>query len=133
MNIDSNNLVSSTFSNYPEKYKKPLLEIRQLIFDTAKNIDGVGEIEESLKWGQPSYVPKNKSGTPIRLDIFAEDKIAILVHCQSSLIATVKPLLQDKLEFSDNRAVILTVTQKLPLNELSTFIELALTYHKRKK
>ncbi|MFD1900845.1 hypothetical protein GQR36_14145 [Enterococcus termitis] len=38
----------------------------------------MGEIEESLKWHQPTYTTsQTKSGTPIRMDRFGEGKIAI--------------------------------------------------------
>ena len=43
--------------------------LRQLIFATAAETDGVGKIEERLKWGQPSYLTESSgSGTTIRID-----------------------------------------------------------------
>ena len=35
--------------------------LRQLIFETAAATEVVGELEETLKWGEPSYLtPKTK-------------------------------------------------------------------------
>lgn len=49
--------------------KAKLLALRRLIFDTAKATKGVGVLQETLKWGQPSYLtPQTKSGSTIRID-----------------------------------------------------------------
>lgn len=122
--------VSDVYENYPLEYRTPLLALRQLIYDRAKDIDDVGTVEESLKWGQPSYVVKK--GTPIRLDRFGEDKIAMLFHCQTTLIETFRNLFSEDLEFSKNRAIILDPKKELPVAQLSICIEIALTYHKNK-
>lgn len=59
--IDSN--VANVFEGYPERYRQPLLQIRELIFSTAASLNAVGEVEESLKWNQPSYATTiTKSG-----------------------------------------------------------------------
>ena len=48
--------VATVFETYPKEIKSKLLLLRQLIFDVASKTDGVGELEEALKWGQPSYL-----------------------------------------------------------------------------
>lgn len=73
MNVNVQNM----FKSYPVEYREPLLKIRKLIYSVASKNPEVGELEESLKWGQPTYsTVKTKSGSPIRLDRFEEDKIA---------------------------------------------------------
>lgn len=67
--------VERIFNNYTPEAKKKLLEIRQLIFDTNKELSPSEKIIESLKWNQPTYTAKE--GTPIRIDTFGTDKIAI--------------------------------------------------------
>ena len=37
-----------------DKVRSNLLILRQLIFDTAAVTEGVGELEETLRWGEPS-------------------------------------------------------------------------------
>jgi hypothetical protein len=65
----SNQDVATVFKAYPEKARTKLMFLRQLILDTASSIRGVGEIEETLKWGEPSYLtPKSKSGSTLRID-----------------------------------------------------------------
>jgi hypothetical protein len=65
----SSDEVEAVFAQYPDQVRERLLALRDLIFDTASHTKGVGEIEETLKWGQPSYLTiKPKSGTTIRID-----------------------------------------------------------------
>lgn len=122
--------IENKYNSYPPEYQTPLLRIRQLIYEVASKIPAVGEIEESLKWGQPSY--KSKLGTPIRLDRFDDGKVAVFVHCQTTLIEEFKSLFRETLEFSKNRAIIIDIHKELPISELALFIEKALLYHDKK-
>lgn len=121
--------IKAIYDTFSEPQQKSLLMIRELIFSTAKNIPQVGEIVESLKWNQPTYSTTLKSGTPIRLYTFDEDKIALFVHCQTTLIEQIKPLFQDVFDFSGTRAVVIDPKSPLPINELTFLIQTALTYH----
>lgn len=124
--------IASVFEEYPKLYQKPLLTIRELIFDTADGLKSVEGIEESLKWNQPSYATKgSKSGSPIRIDRFGAEKIAVFFHCQTTLVEEFRVLFSDVFEFSKNRAIVLEPEKELPINELIFCIEQALTYHKR--
>src|SRR6266850_4669353 len=61
--------VDAVFNAYPRPIKARLLALRRLIFDTAKTTKGVGALQETLKWGQPSYLTaETKSGSTIRID-----------------------------------------------------------------
>jgi hypothetical protein len=46
-----NSAVAAVFDAYPKRLKSRLLALRRLIFDTARTTDGVGALEEALKWG----------------------------------------------------------------------------------
>ena len=66
--IPINPKVSAVFDSYPQNVRTRLFFLRQLIFDEAASIEGIKEIEETLKWGEPSYLtPKSKSGSTIRI------------------------------------------------------------------
>ena len=119
----------------PSTVRKELLAIRDLIFQTAAEFDEIGDIEETLKWDQPSYLTVSpKSGTTIRLSALssADTKFAISVHCQTSLISDFK-VKYPKLDYDGNRSIILDVRAGLPLDAIKHFIYAALTYHHRKK
>ncbi len=40
--------------------------LRHLVLETASETEGVNKLEETLKWGEPSYLTKN--GSTIRMD-----------------------------------------------------------------
>lgn len=125
--------VFATFDAYPERDKKALLEIRDLIFSVAAQTTGVGTITETLKWGQPSYLTlASGAGTTVRLDRFGDSHVAIFFHCQTTLVDTFRTLFPE-LHYSKNRAIVLDPEVALPINELSLCIEMALTYKLRKR
>jgi hypothetical protein len=62
--------------------------LRELIFDVAASTDGVGEIEETLRWGEPAYLTsQSKSGTTIRIGWKSSRpaEYAVFFHCQTDL------------------------------------------------
>ncbi len=63
--------VAAVFAGFPERVRRRLLEVRDLIFETAADIEGVGPLTETLKWGEPAYLTgATGSGTTIRLGWF---------------------------------------------------------------
>ncbi len=128
--------VAAIFADYPAGIRKRLLELRQLIFDVARSTKGVGEIEETIRWGQPSYITaQSGSGTTIRVDKVKNQpgQLAIYVHCQTSLIDDFRKKHGNSLVFETNRAIHLSESAALPKSKLREFIKAALTYHARKR
>jgi len=129
--------VEKVFDAYPKPVKAKLQALRRLIFDTAKKTEGVGALEEALKWGQPSYLTtESKSGSTVRIDqVKAEaGQVAVYFHCQTNLVETFREL-YPALKYEGNRAILLDAGDKLPEAALRHCVGLALTYHlaKRKK
>ena len=128
--------VATVFSAYPEQVGTKLLFLRQLIFETAMETNGVGPLEETLKWGQPSYLTSaSKSGSTIRIDQdrSQEGQYAMYFHCQTSLVPTFKHLYPDTFTFGGKRSLIFQVQEDIPVKALKHCIRLALTYHRHKK
>ena len=126
--------VDAVLAAYPRPIKAKLLALRRLIFDTAKATQGVGALEETLKWRQPSYLTTaSKSGSTIRIDrVKTEaDRYAVYFHCQTDLVETFRELYPE-LRYEGNRAILLDAHEKLPEAELRHCVGLALTYHLRK-
>jgi len=116
--------------------KKKLLFLRQLIFDVAAETEGVGQVEETLKWGQPSYLTVSpKSGSTIRIDQVKsqEGQYAMYFHCQTTLVDTFKEIYANEFRFEGNRSIIFNVGDQVPVQALSHCIAMALTYHLDKK
>jgi hypothetical protein len=127
--------VETVFGAYPSPVRSKLLALRRLIFDTADTTEGVGALEETLKWGQPSYLTtESKSGSTIRIDqVKAEaGRYAVYFHCQTDLVETFRELYPE-LSYSGNRSILLDAADKLPEKALRHCIALALTYHARKR
>ena len=129
--------VDAVFRSYPKPVKARLLALRRLILDTAKATKGVGAVEETLKWGQPSYLtPETKSGSTIRIDqVKAEaeaGQYAVYFHCQTNLVETFRELYPE-LSYGGNRCIFLNAEDKAPEAALRHCVALALTYHLGKR
>ncbi|MGI9487155.1 MAG: DUF1801 domain-containing protein [Geminicoccaceae bacterium] len=107
------------------------MQLRDLILEVAASTPGVGPLEETLKWGQPSFLTSvSKSGTTIRIDQLSktDDRPALFVSCQTDLIATFKEIYPESFSFQGRRAIILNADGRWPEEELRHCIALALTY-----
>jgi Domain of unknown function (DU1801) len=128
--------VDAVFNAYPKPIKARLLALRRLIFDTAKATKGVGALQETLKWGQPSYLTaETKSGSTIRIDQVksAANEYAIYFHCQTDLVATFRELYPTELSYGGNRSILLNARDAIPEPALRHCVALALTYHLNKR
>ncbi|CAB1084335.1 hypothetical protein D1AOALGA4SA_11860 [Olavius algarvensis Delta 1 endosymbiont] len=128
--------VEAAFNVFSPAVKKKLMRLRKLIFEVAEKTEGVGELEETLKWGQPSYLtPQSKSGSTIRLgrEKKTQGDYAIYFKCQTTLVPTFREQFQDKFRYEGNRAILFRIDDKVPVRELKRCIAMALTYHLRKK
>ena len=110
--------------------------LRQLILETAAAIDSVGEIEETLKWGEPSYLtPITKTGSTIRIDWKNKDRdqYAIYFKCTANLVPAFKEKYPKKFRFDGKRSIVFKIDEEIPVKELKNCIAIALTYHRNKK
>ena len=62
--------IAAVFRLRPGPARAKLMRLRKLVLDTAAKMDGVA-VEETLKWGQPSYLAKG--GSTIRIDAVKGD------------------------------------------------------------
>lgn len=132
MNLIKNDKVEAVFQKYPAEIQEKLLYLRQLILETASEIESIKELEETLKWGEPSYLVKK--GSTIRLNRRKghPTEYAIYFKCTSKLVATFKMVYKDQFNYEKNRAIVFNMTDEIPKKALKHCISLALTYHKVK-
>lgn len=125
--------VAAVFDSYPSPLRQQLLDLRQLIHDTAAATEGVGPLEETLKWGQVSYLTTaSGSGTTVRIDRDkASGQPAIYVNCKTDLLSRYRELYPDAFGYDGNRGVV--VGNAPDQDALRHLIALALTYHSSKK
>lgn len=126
-----NPIVEEKLRVYPTSALNKFHEIRSLIFDLAEQ-HKLGEVEETLKWGQPSYLC-NK-GSTLRLDWQKKnpDKLSVFFNCKTNLVETFKEIFSDNIEFDGKRIIQLSLDKPTP-TEIETCLLMALKYHTLKK
>jgi len=124
--------VADVFNTYPKHIREKIMVLRQLVLDTASESDDVTTVEETLKWGEPSYL--TKGGSTIRMDWKKSkpEQYALYFNCKTRLVDTFKERYGNKFKFEDNRSIIFSINDTIPVDELKYCILLSLTYHKRK-
>jgi hypothetical protein len=128
--------VDAAFEAYPKPLKTKLLALRRLIFATARATKGVGALQETLKWGQPSYLTsESRSGSTIRIDRVKStaNQYAVYFHCQTDLVQTFRQMYPTELSYGGNRSILLNAEDEIPEPALRHCVALALTYHLRKR
>jgi hypothetical protein len=130
---DSEELVDAALREFPDVHQAFALRIRDIIRDVAQQLDLEGGVIETLKWGQPSWLPARKGiGTTVRLAVHNDTMLALLVHCQTNLLDGFRLTFGDELSYSDNRAVLFDVRKPLPEDAVRYCVTQALTYHRNK-
>ncbi|MBF4237648.1 MULTISPECIES: DUF1801 domain-containing protein [Vibrio] len=124
-------VVKDRFDEYPENVRIRLEELRNLVFQIVSELD-LGDVDESLKWGEPSY--SVKTGSPLRMDwkLKSPNNYYLFFNCQTKLVDTFRELYCEELEFQGNRAIVLSLSKPLPEAAIKSCLELALTYQQRK-
>lgn len=124
--------VRAVFQCYPPQVRKRLLLVRQLVLDTAAALPEVGDLEETLKWGEPSYI--SAIGSAIRMDWKASEPncYSLYFNCKTTLVETFKELYPDLFCTQGNRAIVFALEAQIPIGPLAHCISLALTYKRRK-
>lgn len=126
-----NTEVEAAFAGYPREPRTRLLELRQLVFEVADSLPGVGPLHEALKWGEPAYLtPTTKAGSTLRLGWKPQwpEYYSLLVHCRTSLVDSFRTLCPE-LHCIGNREVRFGVSEPPPAI-VRDCIAMALTYHK---
>lgn len=126
--------VRAVIDAWPPTVRPALLALREAILATAAETDGVGPLDESLKWGEPAYRPvRPRTGTTVRINALKglPNCYAAYFHCQSGLIGRFRMLYPNDFTFEGERALIFDVGKAPPVEPLRHCIALALTHHLR--
>lgn len=133
LQIITDSKVRSVFDNYPDAIRQKMLKLRELVIETAKETDEILKLEETLKWGEPSYI--TKMGSTLRMDWKpkAPNQYALYFKCTSRLVETFKIQFGNQFTYEGNRAIVFQLNDKIPKVALKHCIKAALTYHKVKQ
>ena len=125
-----NQAVADRFKAYPMEVQPQMLALRELVLQTAATTPKAGDIEETLKWGEPAYVCKNKAGSTVRMDWKPKSpaNYALYFNCQTRLVENVRQMFPHDFQFEGNRALVLQLDQRLPQDAVAFCVAAALTY-----
>ena len=132
LEIIKNPQVEAVFKNYPEFVQSKMRELRNLVIEVAKETEGISRLEETLKWGEPSYLTRN--GSTIRMDWKPKspNQYALYFKCTSKLVKTFKDVFGEAFSYEGDRAIVFQMDDSVPKDKLKSCIKAALTYHKVK-
>ena len=106
--------------------------LRKLILEVADDDPRILRLDETLKWGEPSYCTPR--GSTLRIDWKSRmpEFCAMYFKCTSKLVPTIRECFGASLQYENNRAVLLPLDAPLPEAELRSCIRMALNYHRVK-
>ena len=124
--------VLAKFEQYPEAVRPIMLQLRDMVIATAQDMEDVTTLEETLKWGEPSYIANN--GSTLRLDWKEKspEQYALYFQCSSRLVPTFKMVFDKTFQYEGDRAIVFNLHQKIPETALTECIKATLRYHKVK-
>ena len=123
--------VAAAFAAMPAAPRAKLLALRELIFAEAERIGSQAELLETLKWGEPAYLPKRpRIGTTLRLNTLKSGAgYALYFPCTTTLADTFRGLYGAALTIEGARAIVFGMGDAVPEAELRHCVAIALTYH----
>lgn len=125
--------VASVISDYPPNAKVVFSTLRDLVLTVAKETVGVENTQETLKWGEPSYLADGGSTVRMKWSEKQPDQFSLYFNCNSILVETFKELYRDEFTYDGNRALSFPLDQKVPDEALKHCLSMAMQYHKLKK
>lgn len=128
--------VQAAFQAFPPEVRHRLAEVRAMISAIAGEDPWIGEITETLKWGEPAYLTEaTGSGSTIRLGWPKPESSRAVVYfnCNTTLVADFRERFGDMFEYEGNRAVLLPVAGEMPHAPVAVMLAMALSYHRTKK
>jgi hypothetical protein len=130
--IKINPQVQQVFDTYPSNFRKKLLALRDIIIECAEELNVVQEVEETLKWGEPSYLVDRGSTIRIGWKQKKPEHYSIFFKCTSKLVPTFRKLYKDKFDIIGDRELAFKVNDDIHRDDLKQCIKAALQYHQVK-
>ncbi len=133
MELITHSEFTEKINSYPDPAREKLLKLRKLVIETAEEIKDLDVLEETIKWGEPSFVTKN--GSTLRMDWKEKtpSQYALYFQCTSRLVDTFRMVFHQSFQYEGNRAIVFGMNQKLPIEKLKKCIKATLRYHQVKQ
>ena len=123
--------VRAAFEAMPAGLRACFQALRQQALLVASQDGRIGPLDESLKWGEPAYRPRNGAGSTVRLAVAKghDDRCGVFFICNTGLVDGFRAEFPE-LDCVGNRAILVDPTTKLP-NALHICLHRAFSYHLR--
>ncbi len=133
MELNTSPEFESKFASYPDFVRDKMHILRALVHESASELPEITKLEETLKWGEPSFLTRN--GSTLRIDWKPKnpDQYAVYFKCTSRLVETFKIVFGNLFDYEKNRAILFQLNQNVPTSELKKCIKASLLYHKVKQ
>jgi hypothetical protein len=120
--------IERKYQSYPDAARRVLLTIRGAIHEVAA-AESLGEVVETLKWGEPSFL--TKQGSAVRIDWKSKqsDSVSVYFNCNTKLADSFKELYGDTLKIVGNREIVLPIEGDVPISTLKLCLSMSLRYH----
>lgn len=125
--------VAQIIEDYPAEARAVFNAVRKLVLVVARETVGAENTEETLKWGEPSYLAEGGSTVRMKWSEKQPEQFSLYFNCNSILVETFKELYQDEFTYDGNRAMSFPIGKKLPEQALKHCISMAMQYHQLKK
>lgn len=125
--------VKTCITQWSEHAQLAFHEVRQVVMTVAARTP-IGDLTETLKWGHPAWLPRTPGiGSTLRCNWSAKtpDRLSLYVHCQTTLVDTLRELYPDTFTYEGNRALHMTLDAPLPYDAVDHCAVLTLTYHRK--
>lgn len=126
--------VQNAYESLPDSHKRYAYQIRDWIWEEVEGMSLGCNVIETLKWGEPSYLPaKRRIGSTLRIGQFDEKHIALYFNCQTMLVENFRSMFGREVQYSKNRAVLFNVSEPLPEPIVKTCASRTFRYHLDKR
>lgn len=123
--------VAAYLANCPPSIREGLLGLRTLVYQAAAEDRRIGPLQETLKWGEPSYLTEaSRSGTTLRLAAkkAMPDTYGLFFNCRTSIAERITDLYPETFTLDGTRGLLFSAGRELPAEKVKSCISLVLTY-----
>ena len=104
-------------------------KLRDLIAAAAFEQPIIGQLEETVKWGEASFTPVRKNiGSSVRLQPRKNGDVALMFICTTDLVERFQDMYPGVFKTEGKRALVFSAGGKLPELEIKHVIAMALTH-----
>ncbi len=123
--------VAAYLAECPPFIQEGLLGLRALVYQVAAEDQRIGPLQETLKWGEPSYLTEaTRSGTTLRLAVkkALPETYGLFFNCRTRIAERITDLYPNTFTLDGTRGLLFSADRKLPTEEVKACISLVLTY-----